>query len=54
MAVMELARSIAIEGKEYNILVDTVAPMVATSGNFKDIKDEQLRGSIENYMPSVT
>jgi NAD(P)-dependent dehydrogenase (short-subunit alcohol dehydrogenase family) len=52
MAVMGLAKSIAIEGKQHNILVNTVAPMAATPRSIKDIKDEQLRGFMENYMPS--
>lgn len=52
IAVMGLAKFIAIEGKEHNILVNTVAPMAATPGNVKDIKDEQLRSFMENYTPS--
>lgn len=48
MAVMGLAESIPNEGKEHYTLVDTAAPMAATPGNTKDIKDEQLRGATEN------
>lgn len=48
MAVIGLAESIPIEGKEHYTLVDTAAPMAATPGNTKDIKDEQLRGVMEN------
>ncbi|KAF5680021.1 short-chain dehydrogenase reductase sdr [Fusarium heterosporum] len=52
MAVMELARSIAIEGKQHNILVNTMVPMAATLGNTKKMEDGQLRSLMEAYMPA--
>jgi NAD(P)-dependent dehydrogenase (short-subunit alcohol dehydrogenase family) len=52
MAIIRLAKSIAIKGKQYNILINIIAPIAAMPRNIKDIKDKQLRSFIENYMPS--
>lgn len=52
MAVMGLARSIAIEGKQYNILVNTVAPMAFTPGSTAYVEDEQTRILMEANMPA--
>ncbi|RGP66176.1 short-chain dehydrogenase reductase sdr [Fusarium sporotrichioides] len=51
-AVMGLANSIAIEGKQHNILVNTVAPMAHTPGSVAYITDEQTRTMMEASMPA--
>ncbi|KAM0199673.1 hypothetical protein ACHAQI_011974 [Fusarium lateritium] len=53
MAIMGLAKSIAIEGKEHNILVNTVAPMAFTPGSSAYIEDEQTRSLMEANMPAL-
>ncbi|KAJ4157675.1 bifunctional hydroxyacyl-CoA dehydrogenase/enoyl-CoA hydratase fox2 [Fusarium falciforme] len=52
LALMGLAKSIAIEGKEHNILVNTVAPMAYTPGSAAFVMDEQTRAFMEASMPA--
>ncbi|KAI8672994.1 hypothetical protein LRP88_02481 [Fusarium phalaenopsidis] len=52
LALMGLAKSIAIEGKEHNILVNTVAPMAYTPGSAAFVTDEQTQTFMEASMPA--
>ncbi|KAI8669618.1 hypothetical protein NCS57_00777100 [Fusarium keratoplasticum] len=52
LALMGLAKSIAIEGKEHNILVNTVAPMAYTPGSAAFVTDEQTQAFMEASMPA--
>ncbi|KAJ4260848.1 bifunctional hydroxyacyl-CoA dehydrogenase/enoyl-CoA hydratase fox2 [Fusarium falciforme] len=52
LALMGLAKSIAIEGKEHNILVNTVAPMAYTPGSAAFATDEQTQAFMEASMPA--
>ncbi|KAL2686907.1 hypothetical protein Neosp_004450 [[Neocosmospora] mangrovei] len=52
LALMGLAKSIAIEGKEHNILVNTVAPMAYTPGSAAFVQDEQTQTFMETNMPA--
>ncbi|KAJ4014640.1 bifunctional hydroxyacyl-CoA dehydrogenase/enoyl-CoA hydratase fox2 [Fusarium irregulare] len=52
MAVMGLAKSIAIEGKQHNILVNTVAPMAFTPGSTAYVENKQTRSLMEANMPA--
>ena len=52
LALMGLAKSIAIEGKEHNILVNTVAPMAYTPGSTAFVTDEQTQAFMEASMPA--
>ncbi|CEI68297.1 hypothetical protein FVEN_g5532 [Fusarium venenatum] len=51
-AVIGLARSIAIEGKQHNIFVNTIAPMAYTPGAAAYVSDEQTRTLMEANMPA--
>ncbi|RTE68869.1 hypothetical protein BHE90_016759 [Fusarium euwallaceae] len=52
LALMGLAKTIAIEGKERNILVNTVAPMAYTPGSAAFVTDDQTKASMEASMPA--
>ncbi|RSL61499.1 hypothetical protein CEP51_013619 [Fusarium floridanum] len=52
LALMGLAKSIAIEGKEHNILVNTVAPMAYTPGSAAFVTDDQTKAFMEAGMPA--
>ncbi|KAM0544343.1 hypothetical protein ACHAPJ_011879 [Fusarium lateritium] len=52
MAVMGMAKALAIEGKQHGILVNTVSPMAYTPGSAAYV-DEQTRTLIEAKMPAA-
>ncbi|RSM20666.1 hypothetical protein CDV31_000352 [Fusarium ambrosium] len=52
LALMGLAKSIVIEGKEHNILVNTVAPMAYTPGSTAFVMDDQTKAFMEASMPA--
>lgn len=52
LGLMELAKPIAIEGKEHNIFVNTVAPMGFTPGSAATVQDEQTQKFMKEHMPA--
>lgn len=52
LGLMGLAKSIAIEGKEHNIFVNTVAPMGFTPGSAANVHDEQTQKFMKEHMPA--
>ena len=52
IALVGLAKSIAIEGKQHNIAINTVAPMGYTPGSAVASQDEQVQNIMKAYMPA--
>ncbi|PKX89466.1 NAD(P)-binding protein [Aspergillus novofumigatus IBT 16806] len=52
LGVLGLAKCIAIEGKEHNIFVNTVAPMAFTPGSATTVQDEGTRNFMMEHMPA--
>lgn len=52
LALVGLTRSIAIEGKPHNILVNSVAPIGLTPDATKQVQDEQTISFMNKYAPS--
>ncbi|GIK05217.1 hypothetical protein Aspvir_009321 [Aspergillus viridinutans] len=52
LGLLGLAKSLAIEGKEHNIFVNTVAPMGFTPGSAASVQDEQTQHFMKEHMPA--
>ncbi|KAF5012100.1 hypothetical protein FDECE_1817 [Fusarium decemcellulare] len=52
LALFGLTKTLAIEGKDHNILVNSIAPSAATPGSNKAIEDKQILDLMDRYMPT--
>lgn len=52
LGLLGLAKCLAIEGKEHNIFVNTVAPMGFTPGAAASGQNEQTQNFMKDYMPA--
>ncbi|KAJ3540203.1 hypothetical protein NM208_g5167 [Fusarium decemcellulare] len=51
LALVGLVKSIALEGKDDNILINSLAPSAYTPGVAATVQNEQVKAVVEKYMP---